>query len=97
MKLVSLALAVAALALLAALSPGVAMAGEGEGDDDPPVAVQPKEVVDDNADTRVEVQLVVLGVAAATVVGAGVAAYMVRRRLGLTAYDPAAHGGGSPH
>lgn len=44
--------------------------------------------VDDNDDTRVEVQLVVAGIAAATVVGIGTAAYLLRKKLGLVAPPP---------
>lgn len=44
--------------------------------------------VDDNDDTRVEVQLVVLGVVAASVVGVLGAAYFVRKRLGLVPPPP---------
>ena len=44
--------------------------------------------VDDNDDTRVEVQLVVLGAAIGLVVVVGTAAYLVRRRLGLIAPPP---------
>jgi hypothetical protein len=91
-----LLLVVVTAAIFAATAiPRAAMAGEGE-DTRPPVSQQPVDV-DDNDDTRVEVQLVVLGIAAASVVGAGLAAYFIRRRLGLTAYDPAAHGAGTHH
>jgi len=44
--------------------------------------------VDEHDDSRVEVQLAVLGAAVVTVVVIGTAAYLLRRRLGLTAYDP---------
>jgi hypothetical protein len=48
-------------------------------------------------DDLVEVQLVVAGVAALVVVGLGSAAYFLRRRLGLTAYNPEEAGGGGHH
>jgi hypothetical protein len=38
--------------------------------------------------SRVGVQLVVAGLAAGLVVGVGTAAYVLRRKLGLTAYSP---------
>ena len=44
--------------------------------------------VDDNGDTRVEVQLVVLGAAVALVPGVGIGAYLLRRRLGLVPPPP---------
>jgi hypothetical protein len=50
-----------------------------------PQSTQP---VDQHEDSRVGVQLVVAGVAAGLVVGVGTAAYILRRRLGLTAYSP---------
>ncbi len=53
-----------------------------------PATAQLQQPVDDNDDTRVEVQLVVLGAAVSLVVGVGVAAYLLRRRLGLVAPAP---------
>ena len=44
--------------------------------------------IDDHAGSRVGVQLAVAAVAAGLVVGVGAAAYIVRRKLGLTAYSP---------
>jgi hypothetical protein len=44
--------------------------------------------VDDNDDTRVEVQLVVLGAVVGTVFVAGTAVYFLRKRLGLVAPPP---------
>lgn len=52
-----------------------------------PALASQQRTVDDNKGSRVDVQLVVLGIAAGTVVGLGTAAYLVRRKLGLTAYD----------
>ncbi len=44
--------------------------------------------VDDHSESRVPVMLVVLGIAAFTVLGLGVAAYVVRRLLGRTSKPP---------
>lgn len=52
---------------------------------------QPSPEADDN---RVEVQLVVLALAASLVVGVGTAAYLVRKRLGLVAGAPEQGAGG---
>jgi hypothetical protein len=54
----------------------------------PSASHQSTPVVDQHDDSRVGVQLVVAGVAAGVVVGVGTAAYLLRRRLGLTAYSP---------
>lgn len=67
------------------------------GERDMPAPVRQQRVVDDNADTRVEVQLAVLAVAGGVVVIGGTAAYLLRRRLGLTHYDPAQHQATSHH
>ena len=55
-----------------------------------PVAAQ--EQVDSHDDTRVEVQLVVLGVAVLLVVVIGSAGYLLRRKLGLVAPPPEQNG-----
>lgn len=60
----------------------------------PPVAAQ---AVDDNDDTRVEVQLIVLGVAAFTVVVVGSGAYLLRRRLGRVKGPPDQNAAGHGH
>ena len=49
---------------------------------------QSTQPIDQHDDSRVGVQLVVAGIAAGLVVGAGTAAYVLRRKLGLTAYAP---------
>jgi len=54
----------------------------------------PQQQVDDNDDTRVEVQLVVLGIAAFVVVGVGAAGYVLRKRLGLVPPPPGPDAGG---
>ena len=50
--------------------------------------------VDQHDGSRVGVQLVVAGITAALVVGVGTGAYLLRRKLGLTAYAPEQAGGG---
>ena len=47
----------------------------------------------DEDDDRVEVQLVVLGVVIGTVFVLGTGAWLLRRKLGLTAYTPPADSG----
>jgi hypothetical protein len=55
------------------------------------------EPVDDHDESRVGVQLVVAGIAAGLVVGVGTSAYLLRRKLGLTAYSPDKAAGGTHH
>jgi hypothetical protein len=60
-----------------------------------PAAAAPQaQEVDDNDDTRVEVQLVVLGIVIGTVFVAGSGAYLLRKRLGLVAPPPEQDAGG---
>lgn len=62
--------------------------------DAPAVTAQ---AVDDNDDTRVEVQLIVLGVVAFVVVGVGSGAYLLRKRLGLVKGPPDQSAAGHGH
>lgn len=56
-------------------------------------SIQAREI-DDNDDTRVEVQLVVLGIAVGTVFVVGSGVYVLRKRLGLVAAPPEQDAGG---
>jgi hypothetical protein len=78
--LLSLALAIAAIRADAAAAAGIDSAQD--------VTPAYQQDVDDNDDTRVEVQLVVLGIVIATVFVFGSAVYLVRKRLGLVAPPP---------
>ncbi|MEX0749386.1 MAG: hypothetical protein WD359_01125 [Dehalococcoidia bacterium] len=91
MRTLTIVFALAALAAVTMQSLSVAHAA---GDiDDAPVAAAFQQEVDDNDDTRLEVQLVVLGVAA-FVVGIGAAGYVLRKRLGLVPPPPGPDAGG---
>jgi hypothetical protein len=97
---VRLVLAVLCAAIICGMaslaSPGAA-ARPAQASPPPPVQQQQQRAVDDNDDTRVEVQLVVLAVAAGVVGVAGTAAYLLRRSLGLTRYNPDEHRATSHH
>lgn len=84
------------LALTAALYGGrPAMAAERAAEPGPGAAVtalQEDEAASGDEDV-VEVQLVVLGIVIGTVFVLGTGAYLLRRRLGLTAYTPPADSG----
>lgn len=81
-------LALVTAALLMAISPRAAVAADSPARHSPAtLSRQAKPVIDDHDESRVVVQLIVLGLAIGVVVVAGTAAYFVRRRLGLTAYD----------
>lgn len=86
MRFVSLILAITMLAL-ALVPAGIASAvGDIER---AAVTVSPQqETSGSDDDSRVEVQLVVLGVAAFVVVGVGAAGYVLRKRLGLIPPPP---------
>ncbi len=81
-----------AITLIGAISAPSASAARGVFlDERPEIVVQQ---VDDNDDTRVEVQLVVAGIVAAFVVGVGSGAYLLRKRLGRVAPPPDQSAGG---
>lgn len=84
--------------LLAAALVVAAAAARAEAAALPPspgrAAVVLQQQVDQNDDTRVGVQLAVLGAAAFTVVAVGLAGYLLRRKLGLTAPPPKQDAGG---
>ena len=58
------------------------------------VLAEPPRPVNDHADSRVGVQLAVAGIAAGLVAGVGTGAYLLRRKLGLTACTPDQNAGG---
>lgn len=79
----------------ALLGSRAAMAAEidaGQGAGSPVVALQADEAAGEDDDV-VEVQLVVLGIVIGTVFVVGTGAFLLRRRLGLTAYTPPADSG----
>lgn len=85
--------AVIVVALLLAAAPLPKTHASARVDDRSVIAqVSPQDAVADD-DDRVEVQLVVLGVVLVTVFGLGTAAYLLRRKLGHTAYTPPADSG----
>lgn len=88
-----LLIVLAAAALLAVSTRSVALAADVPADRSSAITSQAEEI-DDNDDTRVEVQLVVLGIAIGTVFVLGTGAYLVRRRLGLVPPPPEPGGDG---
>lgn len=79
-------LAIIVIAVSAAAGPTTANAAGRVGEST--VAMSPQQEVDSNDDTRVEVQLVVLGAVALLVVGVGISGYLLKKRLGLVAPPP---------
>jgi hypothetical protein len=86
-----------ALSLLLMLTPLIALSMSGARmahaaaatqDVTAPRVLMQEDATADDDDDLVEVQLVVLGGAAFTVVGVGTAAYFIRKRLGLVAGPP---------
>lgn len=88
-----LVLALAAAALLALSVHTSVLAADTATEQRPNIASQAQEI-DDNDDTRVEVQLVVLAIAGGTVFVLGTGAYLLRRRLGLVPPPPEPGGDG---
>ena len=88
-----LLLALVAAALLCVNALGVGLASDTPARPSATVTSQAEEI-DDNDDTRVEVQLVVLAVAGGTVFVLGTGAYLLRRRLGLVPPPPGPSGDG---
>ena len=86
MRFVSLILAITMLALALVPARIASAAGDTER---AAVTVSPQQETNGNDDdSRVEVQLVVLGVAAFVVMGVGAAGYVLRKRLGLIPPPP---------
>lgn len=81
-------LAIAMLAVMVLALPGTGAARASDVTQDQTLDAAYQAAVDDNDDTRVEVQLVVVGAAIGLVVVGGTIAYLVRRRLGLVAPPP---------
>jgi hypothetical protein len=80
--------AIAALVIAAAMLP-LRVEAAGQDAADTFVAGEHQQAeVDDNDDTRVEVQLVVLSIVIGTVFVAGSAIYLLRKRLGLVPTPP---------
>jgi hypothetical protein len=75
-----------AFAVVAAASarPAIAMQASPHS---PAQGIAAQQQVDDNDDTRVDVQVVVLAIAAGLVVGVGSLAFALRWKLGRTTYD----------
>lgn len=91
MRSIPLAVLLAAALVLAAAASRAEAAALPPSPGRPAVALQQ---VDQSDDTRVGVQLAVLGAAAFTVVVVGLAGYLLRRKLGLTAPPPKRDAGG---
>ena len=94
MRTFSIALIIG-LALLASASAGGAYAATEARTVEAHQTIAPQQQqVDQHDDSRVGVQLTVLGLAAVVVVVVGTGAYFLRKKLGLTAPPPQQPGGG---
>jgi hypothetical protein len=92
--LIRLSLPTLLLLAALALTSASARAAGYDAQSIPERATLQQQDVDDNDDTRVEVQLVVLGIAAGTVFVLGSGAYLLRKKLGLVAPPPEQGGAG---
>jgi hypothetical protein len=92
--LLALVAAVCALAVMAATAHSASALADTPWKGEPASIASQAQEIDDNDDTRVEVQLAVLAVAGVTVFVLGSAAYLLRRRLGLVAPPPEQGGDG---
>ena len=88
-----LMLSVLTVAAFALAVPPQAAHAAGEPPESAPVQL----ATGDGEDRRVEVQLVVLGLAAFVVVGVGGAAYLLRKRLGMIPPPPPEQDAGGHH
>ena len=84
MARMTMVLSLAVLLCAVASSASVTHASDAPQERAPAFALR---AVDQNDDSRVDVQIIVVAIAAGIVVGLGSAAYLLRRRLGLTKYD----------
>jgi hypothetical protein len=82
------------LTLLASASIGGAYAASDPRTFEAHQTIASQQQVDQHDDSRVGVQLTVLGLAAVVVVVVGTGAYFLRKKLGLTAQPPQQTGGG---
>ena len=97
MRLIALSVLVLAMfAAVAAVTPSQAADSASRAHGEAMLRAEPQPI-DDHDDSRVGVQLAVAGVAAALVVGVGTGAFLLRRKLGLTAYSPDNAAGGGHH
>jgi hypothetical protein len=92
MRTFSLTLIVAMTLIAAAGVTRVHAAADVRADPAPAISLQQQ--VDQHDDTRVAVQLAVLGAAAVVVVVLGTGAYFLRKKLGLVAPPPKQDGAG---
>jgi hypothetical protein len=84
------------MTLLAAITARFAEASDEPGASPEPSVLR-QETVDDNDDTRVEVQLTVLAIILCVVVGLGVPLYLLRKKLGLVPPPPGEDATGAQH